>query len=370
MMTIIKNTRKDAIPQLVEKRESLLNIGPIFHVINGAKMLKGDSEEHAELRDNLNKGKYDHMACFLKLLELGVNIKAKDVLGCTPLHHCVTKFSNHETINMAKILIKNGANVNEQDRGGSTPLMEPTSLGKLDVVEMLVKHGADPSILDNDGKNCLTVLPFMYPKMEAIFGKASHKFAKAKRKEAREEAGGSLRKCEGCGSMEKDNKRCTGCYLVWYCERPCQLKHWKQHKEVCKETQKKYVPVILQREKEMTTKNWKTGQVYVTRDTDVPSSSHFLVKIQVPENVSHPKTPNRLHSMFSGGASPFSDLIFLYNKDRSMLGHIPPQDSSYTRMITIIKERGLQGCKGFFYAIWNDGVLKINITDIQPPEAW
>ena len=165
--------------QLIEKRESLFNYSSIFHVIHGARSLKGDSEDHASQRKILNNGKNDHMACFLKLIELGVNIKAKDVRGCTPLHHCVTDYANDETMNMAKILIKNGANVNEQNRGGATPLMEPTSLGKLDVVEMLVKHGADPGILDNDGKSCLTILPFMYPKIEAIFGKSSHKFAKS-----------------------------------------------------------------------------------------------------------------------------------------------------------------------------------------------
>ena len=31
------------------------------------------------------------------------------------------------------------------------------------------------------------------------------------------------------------NDRCSGCYLAWYCGKPCQLEHWPAHKHACKE---------------------------------------------------------------------------------------------------------------------------------------
>lgn len=38
-------------------------------------------------------------------------------------------------------------------------------------------------------------------------------------------------KCAGCG--EAATQRCSKCKSEWYCSRECQLKQWKQHKEMC-----------------------------------------------------------------------------------------------------------------------------------------
>lgn len=38
-------------------------------------------------------------------------------------------------------------------------------------------------------------------------------------------------KCAGCG--EAATQRCSRCKEEWYCGRECQLKRWKQHKEMC-----------------------------------------------------------------------------------------------------------------------------------------
>jgi hypothetical protein len=57
-----------------------------------------------------------------------------------------------------------------------------------------------------------------------------------------------LRSCGGCGKEEISYKmteiqpppvplvfkRCGGCQKEWYCGRECQVKHWSQHKLVCK----------------------------------------------------------------------------------------------------------------------------------------
>lgn len=41
--------------------------------------------------------------------------------------------------------------------------------------------------------------------------------------------------CAYCGNKQepKKLKRCTQCYLEFYCNRECQAKHWKTHKARC-----------------------------------------------------------------------------------------------------------------------------------------
>eukprot|EP00618_Florenciella_parvula_P016536 CAMPEP_0119530834 /NCGR_PEP_ID=MMETSP1344-20130328/44637_1 /TAXON_ID=236787 /ORGANISM="Florenciella parvula, Strain CCMP2471" /LENGTH=76 /DNA_ID=CAMNT_0007570927 /DNA_START=111 /DNA_END=337 /DNA_ORIENTATION=- len=39
-------------------------------------------------------------------------------------------------------------------------------------------------------------------------------------------------RCFHCQS-EGAKMCCSQCHRAWYCERPCQKKHWKQHKKAC-----------------------------------------------------------------------------------------------------------------------------------------
>eukprot|EP00287_Rhodomonas_sp_CCMP768_P012141 CAMPEP_0196728918 /NCGR_PEP_ID=MMETSP1091-20130531/9453_1 /TAXON_ID=302021 /ORGANISM="Rhodomonas sp., Strain CCMP768" /LENGTH=182 /DNA_ID=CAMNT_0042071723 /DNA_START=14 /DNA_END=562 /DNA_ORIENTATION=+ len=39
--------------------------------------------------------------------------------------------------------------------------------------------------------------------------------------------------CAACNVKNKIMKRCTRCKLVYYCQRECQLSHWKVHKVQC-----------------------------------------------------------------------------------------------------------------------------------------
>jgi len=352
---IIQQTKKQDLQNLLEKRESFYNISAIFHVIMGARVLFANRQELAGRQQRFKNRKSDHMSIFEYLLDLGANINAKDVAGNTPLHHCVTMFANDVTKKMAEILLDKGANVNDQNRFGETPLNEPTITGQLDTLELLVKYGANPSIPDNDGTTCLGYHKWGYPKIEKIFAKASHDQAKDKRRQAREEQGGCLWKCVGCGSKKKENKRCTGCYLVYYCGRPCQEEDWSNHKKACKETKKKYVPVTITRLDQMLCQPHQTEKVFVCRKDDVPSTRHFMLKIQVP----------------IGGLEEVKGDLKVYNKDRSFWGFIPPTDVSYEKLAEKIKEEGPLGAKGYFYAVWDESTgVKINTSDIQAPQIW
>jgi hypothetical protein len=43
-------------------------------------------------------------------------------------------------------------------------------------------------------------------------------------------------RCECCGHVSHLLKKCAGCKSVYYCDNPCQCKHWKEHKAVCRTT--------------------------------------------------------------------------------------------------------------------------------------
>ena len=40
--------------------------------------------------------------------------------------------------------------------------------------------------------------------------------------------------CSWCGKESDTAKKCTACKCVWYCDKECQNKHWKEHKKECK----------------------------------------------------------------------------------------------------------------------------------------
>ena len=44
--------------------------------------------------------------------------------------------------------------------------------------------------------------------------------------------------CSACGKKSDTLKKCRNCKCVWYCDKECQNKHWKEHKKECKRIKK------------------------------------------------------------------------------------------------------------------------------------
>ena len=44
--------------------------------------------------------------------------------------------------------------------------------------------------------------------------------------------------CSACGEKSDTLMKCRACKCVWYCDKKCQNKHWKEHKKECKPIKK------------------------------------------------------------------------------------------------------------------------------------
>jgi len=381
VMEFVKGLENHEISNLLEVRESLLNVSAVFHVIIGARTLCGKNPLFRDIQiaaRRMMEVKNDHQKILTKLLELGANIHAKDIAGYTPLHHCLTTYSNPTTMSMAKQLLVAGADPNLQNRFGCTPLFEPVMAANFEAVKLLLDYGANPDIKENDGISCRYTASFL-PKISELFCRADKKNVKHARTSAKVEAGGSLRPCKVCGA-DDDNKRCTGCYLVWYCGQKCQGEDWPQHKEDCKKTMAEYKKVELI-EYAVAGRDNITKEMYVHKVGDVPNKKHFVVKVQIALGELKGTTENPISP--DGAGHP----MFVYNRDRSLCGYLQREGAEevYDLLFKNIREKGFKGQKGFYYAIHTGGnsknakkknnpdnimEVKINPVRMLPLEKW
>ena len=295
-----------------------------------------------------------HMECVKFLVKRGAQLDSKDVAGHTCVHYCTGKFGSKETCEMAKYLLEKGADINMKNRFGATPLFEAVQSMNTGCVDWLLENGADPDVYDNDGLHLFKhaqIIPGMRQKMSAY----TAKLAKKKRNEAAKE--GAYRKCAVC--QKNTLKRCSGCYLAWYCGKECQISGWKDHKKECKEMLKEYVEIqLIEASKDMSAK-----QNYPAK-CDLKGKSHFVVKIQAPLDLFESTRGKK-------DKKPEDGALYVYNAENTINGHIVPEMSAYQEALEAVKTHGLMGAKAYFYAVWEESKgLRVNLKRVQPPESW
>ncbi len=89
----------------------------------------------------------DDMNSFLQFIDAGTSPKGQDEDGWSPLHEA----AGHGRIEMAKILLEKGAEIDIQDNEGTTPLLAGLIDRKLESASYLLDEGANFEIKDNEG---------------------------------------------------------------------------------------------------------------------------------------------------------------------------------------------------------------------------
>jgi ankyrin repeat protein len=86
-------------------------------------------------------------------IDEGYDVNETDADGLTPLHMAAI----NKNYNAAKALLEAGAHVDVQDKWGNTPLWRAVfgTDSTVDLVELLVDHGADPAVENNSGNSPL-----------------------------------------------------------------------------------------------------------------------------------------------------------------------------------------------------------------------
>ena len=299
--------------------------------------------------------KNEHMKILIKLLTLGVDVNVHDYAGFTPLHHCLTSVGNVVTFKMAERLIRAGADVNAKTRFGSTPLIDLVRTFYYDQIAMLLENGADPYIEDNDGISAFT-LAQMNPKVREMFLKQYKRTVKEEKRIDGRNA------CAQCGAQDEKNKKCTGCYSVWYCGHACQGRHWNKHMDKCKETKSQY-KLCTYRPFCTTTFFGMKGKVSAApKENEKLHKTHFVVKVQVP------KVPK-------GGSG--TERLLIYNSDRTFCINLEIENNRevYSKLRKKIVSEGFKGMKGYFHVVLKPGdkqsdQFRINADDILPLEPW
>lgn len=90
--------------------------------------------------------------CIQWLLDKGIQVDVEDDFGCSPLLRLASMNGNVE---VAKILIENGADVNKTDKIKKSPLMVAAVNGHFPLVQLLVENGADVHAVNKYGKTAL-----------------------------------------------------------------------------------------------------------------------------------------------------------------------------------------------------------------------
>ena len=161
-----------------------------------------------------------HHKILKKLVKLGADVQVYDLFGSTPLHYAAC----YHRIDMVTVLLRHGANPNSESRVGDRPLSYlsyASTANMLEAVNELIQYGARLT-LRNEINQLRNSVETFGSKELAIIVREAHPREKEE--------------CEKC--VKPATKQCSACGLVYYCTPACQKLDWKFHKVTCQKNKK------------------------------------------------------------------------------------------------------------------------------------
>jgi len=327
----------EALTQALERRETLLRFTPLHSCTSGARVA------------NTRRGA-DHVRVARALLDAGARPNAKDVAGYTPVFHCTFHSATATSLAILPLVIAAGGDVNLRNRAGRCALIEPTMNGRGEIVEMLMKAGADPRLRDNCG-GAATSCAVFNPTAKRLFAEYIKKHGKtedepptlavvggallgrrvrltglaarpelngrtgvavefveqaerytvrldsenAEGKVVRVKPGNLLHDvvlaaaCTGCGAAGA-RRRCSRCMTVFYCSSTCQRSHWPNHKAPCGAAASALVATVPPRDvvPSLLPLPHIAGPQKPRHKGEPPKEGRsFVVKVQLPHHVAY-----------------------------------------------------------------------------------
>ena len=118
---------------------------------------RSSSPKPPQSGDLLNAASDDDLDEVKYLLRQGADVNETDAYGNTPLSRAASR--GH--LEVMRVLIENGANINSRNKLGSTPLMmalfSPYSPARALIIRMLLDKGAEIALRNNEGKTALDI---------------------------------------------------------------------------------------------------------------------------------------------------------------------------------------------------------------------
>lgn len=218
--------KRAAYGRVVETRFSLMRFSALHYAVVGIRTF----ETSEEGEDNGNG-----LGVVRDLAISGAYVDARDVAGHTALALAAATTSFPQTQSIIEFLVGCGADVDARNRFGEPLMLASIKNGAIDVLELLLRSGADPEIGTE----------LVRPMSNAIWHVAQIiRVLKEKQEHDRKT---SLHSCARC-SLQQCAKKCNGCKSVYYCSVDCQKAHWMApdgHKDVCKALQAQSISIDI-----------------------------------------------------------------------------------------------------------------------------
>ncbi|KAF7967854.1 hypothetical protein HWV62_32862, partial [Athelia sp. TMB] len=311
-----------------------------------------------------------HVETLSYLLSRGCPPDVEDITGLTALIHA-TQHTASSPLDLARILLDAGANVNHRDRYGQVPIQSAFMSNNIPAIELLMEYGADLDIGDADG--CIP---------RAFFVTCGPQVAAAVSKWLRirsgEEALLAEKQCGKCKISGPDIslKLCSKCRSIKYCSASCQSQcvvkhefytahnraesHWPTHKRSCH-------PFSTANTVTLKPYYGELGMVgTLTPTADFTRRALGIPSDPTPErNMRGPRAPKSAESksksmvikvqvpwIAPGKNAGLTGDLMVYNKKRDFICQIRRSDgpAEYDRISQVVRSQGVSGAKAYFAA--------------------